>query len=246
MSKDGIPANDRMSAIERWRRVRWWRGVSPVLQHNPSNLTDFIERRIDELDAAWDERFEEASERLDAFVTGLDRDQLGDRTAGTFVKVAEKFRRRELRALLMAHLATEMVAKSKARAEPLLAALAAMDPDDHRAALAAGDLPAFDHFTTSLFPNGTVAAAGWAVDEAVESRSMQAVDSLITEIGVARVDDEFRNLLSFDADAVANRLERELQRRTTTIDLRGDEPAIHLADTDEPLVTRPESQAAQA
>jgi hypothetical protein len=246
MDEGVVRVDNRLSAIERWRRVRWWRGISPVLQHNPTNLVAFIEGRIDELDEAWDRRFEEASERLDSFVTGLERDQLGAPTDETFGKVAEKFRRRELRALLMAHLATEVVAKAQARAKPMLDALEAMDPDDHRSALAVGDLPAFDEFTKTLLPNGTVAAAGWAVDESAQSRSMRAVDDLIADIGVARVDDEFRNLLSFASDAVAHRLESELARRTTTIDLRGDEPEIQLADTDEPLVTRSESRIAQS
>jgi hypothetical protein len=246
MDEDAVRADNRVSAIERWRRVRWWRTISPVLQHNPVNVVAFIEHRIQELDAAWDERFEEVSDRLNAFVIQLERDQLGAPTDHTFAKVAEKFRRRELRAMLVAHLATEMSTKVRARAKPMLDALEALDRDDHKAALLVGDLPSFDEFTRNLFPNGTVAAAGWAVDEAVESRSMNTVDSLIADIGVARIDDEFRNLLSFDSTAVALRLERELARRTTTIDLRSDEPQIHLPDTDEPLVSRPESEPAQA
>lgn len=236
----------RLTTLDRWRHVRWWRSVSPVLQHNARNLTDFVEGRIAEVDDAWDERFEDASDRLQAFVAGLDRGQLGDPSNGTFTNVAEKFRHRELRALLIAHLATEMVSTVRARAKPLLDALEALDPDDHNAALGVGDLKGFDEFTAGLMPDGIVASATLAVDESVRSRSMRPVDDLLTDIGVSRVDDEFRNLLSFDSAAVAKRLERELARRTTTIDLRGDDPEIQLADTDEPLVSRPESQTAQA
>lgn len=232
-----------MNAIERIKAVRWWRSVSGVLQHNANNLRTFITDRVDELDAAWDVRFEEASNRLSSFVTALERDQMGAPTHSTFLKVAEKFRRRELRALLTAHLAAEAVATVQARARPILDALAELDPDDCSSALGAGDLAGFDDFSRALFPERIVSSVGQAVDEAVETRSMEPVDALTAGAGLSRVDDEFRNLLAFDSAAVAYRLEQEISRRTTTIDLRGDRPLVQLPDIDTPIISRSESRA---
>lgn len=236
--------DERQRVLERWKTIRWWRTVSTVLQHNAVNLTEFVRGRIDQLDEAWEARFEEAAERLTSFVAGLGREQLGTTSDATFLRVAEKYRRRELRAMVMAHLATEMVAKARARAAPILEALAELDPDDHRAALAVGDLPGFDESTRSLLPNGIASAAAGAVDEAVESRSTAPVDELMARIGVSRVDNEFRNLLAFDEATVAHRLEQAIALRSTTIDLRGDEPVVRLPETDAPIVTR-HSRAAQ-
>lgn len=233
-----------MNALERIKAVRWWRSISGVLQHNANNLRTFILDRVEELDAAWDVRFEEASDRLSSFVTALERDQMGAPTDSTFLKVAEKFRRRELRALLIAHLAAEAVATAQARARPILDALAELDPDDCAAALGVGDLAGFDDFSRALFPDRIVSSVGQAVDEAVEIRSMGPVDAATARAGLSRVDDEFRNLLAFDGAAVAYRLEQEISRRTTTIDLRGDNPLVRLPDRDTPNVNRSGSRAA--
>lgn len=225
--------SDVKSRATLWRARRWWRSVSPSAQPTPSALAGHVRARIAALDDAWEERCTETSELVTGFVDDLDTLDLGPPKGERFLSIAQKLRWRELRALLISHVATEVVARVRREAEPLLDELERVQPSDHSRALSVGDLPAFDRMSAELYPDDLVPAVYQALVDAIDRREPGPVDSLIAIHGLPGVDGELQSLLKADRSTTGSRLERSLSLRPNgvprvVLDLVGVEPMIEL------------------
>lgn len=226
--------------VERWRAERWWRSVAPALQASPTNVSEHVRTSLSELDAAWEQRCTETSELVTGFVAALEPEQLGASDSERFLRIAEKHRWRELRALLVSHLATEIVTRMEAAAEPLLDELERVQLFGHQPALMAGDLPGFHRTCVSLGPDLVIPGAYGSLVEAIDARSVDTVDAYLEAREIPPVDGELRTLLESDEDASAHRLVRALSLRAApqsrvVVDLMGVEPMVELTAHHEPM-----------
>ncbi len=226
--------------VERWRSQRWWRSVSPALRPSATNVAEHVQTTLSDLDAAWEQRCTETSELVTGFVAALEPDQLGPSDNERFLQIAEKHRWRELRALLVSHLATEIVTRMEVAARPLLDELERIQLFGHRPALMAGDLPDFHRTCMSLAPEMVIPGAYETLVKAIDARSADTVDAYLQIHEIPSVDGELRTLLESDVEASAHRLVRALSLRATpqsrvVVDLVGVEPMIELADHHEPV-----------
>jgi hypothetical protein len=192
---------------------RWWRTVSRTMQPTAPVLSTHIASRVSGLAEAWDEKCTETSDLVTVFVAGLSADELGDHSADRFGRVAEKLRWRELRALLVSHLASEITENAQKSAQPLIDELERIGLFDHRPALLAGDLAGFDHMCTSRMPALVVPGAYSALVRAIDEGRAAPVDSFLDGVGVMPVDQELRTLLNGDQTAIARRLDQALAVR---------------------------------
>jgi hypothetical protein len=191
---------------------------------------------------AWDRKCTETSELVTSFVASLRTADLGDSGSEQRVRVAEKLRWRELRALLVSHLATEIMERAWESARPLLDELERISLFEHRQALLAGDLPAFDRFCDQSMPTEVIAGAYSALVRAIDEGSAVPVDTFLEDMSLPPVDDELRGLLDGDVDAAMGRLDQALSVRprlipnpgVLTVDITTGEPVVEVPVGAEP------------
>ncbi len=224
--------------VERWRSQRWWRSVAPALRPTSTNVADHVRATLSDLDAAWEQRCTETSELVTGFIGALEPEQLGSSDSERFLRIAEKHRWRELRALLVSHLATEIVTRMEVAAQPLLDELERVQLFGHQPALMAGDLPDFHRTCMGLAPEMVIPGAYESLVKAIDARSTDSVDAYLQTHEISSVDGELRTLLESDDEASALRLVRALRtapQSRVVVDLVGVEPMIELAEHHEPV-----------
>lgn len=212
---------------------RWWRSVSRTLQPTAPVLVDHVHGRVAGLSEAWDRKCGETSDLVTVFVGSLHADDLTDPSVEQFLRVAEKLRWRELRALLVSHMAAEIVDRAEQAARPLLDELERISLFEHRSALLAGDLAGFDAMCSRSMPAEVIPAAYGALVRAIDERRSTPVDTFLGELHLPPVDDELTSLLNGDRAAVVRRLEQALAVRArsperTVLDISSGEPVLEL------------------
>lgn len=197
----------------------------------------YSDRRLDQ---RWDDRCTETSELVTGFLAAIDPDDLAERDDESVDRMAEKLRWRELRALLVSHLATEVVTRAEAEARPLLDELERVDLFDHREALTSGDLPSFDRACDRALPRALIPDAYQALVEAIDTRSPAPVDEFLGSQDLPAIDAELRSLLEADDGSTRRRFERSLVLRKSptprvVVDMSGSDAVIDLTESHDPV-----------
>lgn len=223
---------------------RWWRSVSRTLQPTAPVLVEHVNGRVAELSEAWDRKCAETSDLVTVFAGSLHADDLTGPSTEQFLRVAEKLRWRELRALLVSHMAAEIVDRAEEAARPLLDELERISLFEHRPALLAGDLAGFDATCSQWMPAAVIPAAYGALVRAIDEQRSTPVDTLLGELHLPPVDDELKSLLNGDRSAVVRRLEQAMAVRARSpervvVDISSGEPVVELPKPEPVAVGEP-------